>query len=129
MSEQTGITPLVPTFIQNPVEEMLGINAEDVPVVVSTTPLNPTWWADAPTARALAMRYGANAVTMPPYYPAQWRRVWFNPSSQWYLSFPDGTLINAGILADYFKRNPEQQFPGVADKFVREYIAAAQAGL
>ena len=84
--------------------------------------------ADAATAKAIAARYGATAVPMPPYYPAQWRRILFNPASMWYLQMPDGTLINAGILADYFRRNPEAEYPGVADKYVRDYIAAAEAG-
>lgn len=122
-------TPIVPTFVSNPTEELVGFTAQGTPTVLATLPLNFIWWADAATAKALATRYGAQAVPMSPYYPAQWRRIWFNPASMWYLQFPDGTIINAGILADYFRRNPEAEFPGVADKYVKEYIAAAEAGL
>lgn len=91
-------------------------------------PLNFIWWADAATARALATRYGAKAVPLVPYFPAHSTRLAYDPASQWFLQFPDGTIINAGILADYFRRNPEAEFPGLADKFVRDYIGAAEAG-
>jgi hypothetical protein len=120
-------TAIVPSFVTNPVEETPGYDFTGKPTIIKT-PLNFIWWADASTAKALAARYGAKAVAMPPYYPAPWHRSTFDPASQWYLQFPDGTLINAGILADYFRRNPEAEHPGVADKYVRDYIAAAEAG-
>jgi hypothetical protein len=121
-------TAIIPAFITDAIEELIGFNTQGQPTVLQTLPLNFIWWADTTTAKALATRYGATAMPMLPYYPAVWRRVQFNPASQWYLFFPDGTLINAGILADYFRRNPETEHPGVADKYARDYIAAAEAG-
>ena len=114
--------PLVPTFITDAVEYGPGQDPSTV-----KTKLNDTWWASKETADALAERYGAKSVAMPPYYPAPWYRVSFSPASQWYLMFPDGTLINAGLLADYFRRNPEDKFPGVADRYVQQIIAAEEA--
>lgn len=119
--------PLVPKFIQDAVE-----TGPIDPVTQKpywTTNLRDLWWAEQETAAALAVRYHAAAVQMPPYYPARWFRVSFTPDAMWYLQFPNGTLINAGILADYFRRNPEAEHPGVADKYVRDYITAAMAGL
>lgn len=121
-------TPIIPSFITAAVEEMPGYDPTGKPITL-IIPLNFIWWADAATTRAIATRYGAQPVQMPPYYPAAWRRVAFNPGAQWYLQFPNGTLINAGILADYFRRNPESEHPGVADNYVKQYIAAAEAGL
>jgi len=121
-------TSIIPSFITDASEELMGYNSQGQPTVLQSLPLNFIWWADAKTAKALAVRYGATAVPMPPYYPAVWRRVMFSPAGMWYLFFPDGTIINAGILADYFRRNPEAEHPGVADKYVKEYIAAAEAG-
>lgn len=119
MSEETAITPIVPTFIQNPVE--FG--------PTWTTPLNPMWWASAATTAQLGKRYGAKPVGMPPYYPAPEFRLSFKPSWQWYLRFPTGTLINAGTLAEFFVNDPEGTAPGIADRNVRETIAAAEAGM
>ena len=120
-------TAIVPEFITDAVEENPGYDPTGHPIIIKTR-LNFIWWATAATARAIASRYGARAVQVSPYYPAQWTRATFDPPAQWYLQFPDGTLINAGILADYFRRNPEAEHPGVADKYVRDYIAAAEAG-
>jgi hypothetical protein len=120
-------TAILPEFITDAVEETPGYDPTGKPTIIKTA-LNFIWWATSLTARAIAARYGAKAVPMTPYYPASWTRATFNPASQWYLQFPDGTVINAGILADYFRRNPEAEYPGLADKYVRDYIAAAEAG-
>lgn len=45
---------------------------------------------------------------------------------QWWLRFSDGLELNAGVLAAYFVRNPEDKYPGLADSFVREYISLAR---
>src|SRR5215472_14127150 len=116
--EQATHTPLIPTFIQNPVEYG----------PTWTNPVNPTWWASAATASALGKRYGGKPVQMPPYYPAHSWRETFKPAFQWYLKFPTGTLINAGTLADFFVHDPESTAPGVADRYVRETIEAAESG-
>lgn len=118
MSEETAIPPLIPTFIKDPVEYG----------PTWTTPLNPMWWASAATTAQLGKRYGAKPVGMPPYYPAPEYRETFKPSFQWYLRFKSGTLINAGTLAAFFVEDPEATAPGVADKYVRETIAAYEAG-
>jgi len=31
-------------------------------------------------------------------------------------------MVNAGILAGYYERNPESQFPGLADKLIRSQL-------
>src|SRR5581483_12441599 len=48
-----------------------------------------------------------------------------------WVQLPDGTEMNAGFLADYYKRNPEDQFPGLADNYLKQIINGeiqAQAG-
>jgi hypothetical protein len=119
------MTNLVPVFESNPIEYGPGNTPLDQ--AIWKTPLRDLWWATKQTADELAKRYGAETVGMPPYYPAKWARVGFEPALMWYLRFPDDTLINAGYLADYFRRNPEAEHPGLADKYVRQIIAAEQA--
>lgn len=41
----------------------------------------------------------------------------------WVLQYPGFPAVNAGYLADYYKRNPEDKFPGLADKYVRSVLA------
>ncbi len=40
-----------------------------------------------------------------------------------WLVFSGGLQENAGILASFYTRNPEDQFPGLADKFVAAQLA------
>ncbi len=120
-------TAIVPEFIQNPVEELIGTDLNGTLYVRGQIPLNFIYWATAKTAKEIATRYGAQAVLMSPYYPAKNYRETFSPAAQWYLQFPDGTLMNAGMLADVFRRNPEQAHPGLADKMVKDLIAGAEA--
>ena len=40
------------------------------------------------------------------------------------IKLADGRLVNAGILAGYYERNPEALFPGLADKLIRAQLAA-----
>jgi hypothetical protein len=35
---------------------------------------------------------------------------------------PNGRTVNAGLLADYYQRMPESQFPGLADLMIRDAI-------
>lgn len=119
--------------------------------------LNSMYYASGDTAAELARRYGAIArfrasSTMSPV-DVRWNTVQLPANSsllppagmrqydqtklaallqlprfwQWVLQFPNGVEVNAGFLADYFKRNPEDKFPGNADKSVRQILISEGA--
>ncbi len=85
--------------------------------------LNSDYFATQETAEWIMKRFGAVAVFFKPYegtgggYTA--------PQERW-LRFSDGTEMNAGNLAAYFVRNPEKDFPGLAEKFVWALVHGAQ---
>lgn len=48
----------------------------------------------------------------------------------WVLMFPGVSVpMNAGFLADYYRRNPEDKFPGLADKYVKSSNGRASSPL
>lgn len=101
ISPQTLVTP---GFIANP--------TEGGPWTNYTTNLNPNQWSSAVCAGQLAARYGAAAVPLRPYWPYIEGRVSFSPPSMWFLVWKQGQgpykgiTINAGVLADVWKRDP-----------------------
>lgn len=87
--------------------------------------LNPDYFATAETAEWIMRRFGAKEWfervapgNEGPIYTASHKERW--------LRFEDGLEVNAGILAAYFKRMPQESFPGLADRFVYDYIALAR---
>lgn len=87
-----------------------------------TFPLNPREWATAACAVQLATRYGAKPIALRPYFPQTWG-TGFSPGSMWFLLFPDNVLHNAGVLADVWRRDPQN-----ADNECIAFIDAARAG-
>lgn len=102
-----------PTFIGEPTVSLPG-----APLVN----LRDMWFATQETAEELARRFGAKAVQLPAFFDQVWLRTSFAPPTQWYLNWADGTTVNAGFLADYFRRLPEDLFPGLAEKYVNQII-------
>jgi len=101
---------------------------EKDPVAISTygtvTHLNPGYFATAETAEELARRYNAVPVEKP-YNLARFTVL---PPTQWFLRF--GKVdVNAGLLAGYFLRNPEDKFPGLADRYAKAIIDSEIKGL
>jgi hypothetical protein len=87
--------------------------------------LNPDYFATTETAEWIARRFGAKEWferiapgNEGPIYTASHKERW--------VRFADGLEVNAGILAAYYLRMPEAQFPGLAEKFCRDYIALAR---
>ena len=84
-------------------------------------PLNPDNFATRETAQWIADKYGDGRLIEVGFggeggpYAADTKML--------YIQAPDGRLVNAGLLAAYYARNPESQFPGVADKLVRIALA------
>lgn len=106
---------LVPTF-----EEGNTVNTGGV-----LTPLNPEYFATAETADAIMKRFGADHVALIPY-PGADQVVNFSDAKERWIVFRNGTAINAGKLATFFKNNPELQFPHVAENAAWRAIADSQ---
>lgn len=95
-------------------------------------PCTDLWWATLDTAVQLASRYGATVVKKPPYFvpPSESNhqggvtyRATYAPAFQYFLQFPDGTTVNAGVLADLWRHNPGPLQGGAADRNALAEIA------
>lgn len=78
--------------------------------------LNPHWFADQTTADWIAAKFGNGSMRQvdilgPGPFSVDKKAVEFE--------LADGRWINAGIIASYYENNPEDQFPGVAEKLIR----------
>jgi len=84
--------------------------------------LNPTRFATSETAQWIANKYGVGEVVE--VRSGGSGGIFTVSANEYHIKLADGSLVNAGILAGYYQRNPPDQFPGVADKLIR-----AQLGL
>lgn len=90
---------------------------------VSTWALNHDYFASKDTAQWIANKYGTGQVIETPFGGSGGP---FAASAQeFHIKLADGRMVNAGILASYYQRNPETQFPGVADKLIRGQLGLA----
>jgi hypothetical protein len=82
--------------------------------------LNPDYFASRETADWVAKKYGTGEVVELPYGgdggPFQ------ASEKEFHIKLANGKTVNAGILAAYYDRNPESQFPGVADKLIKDVL-------
>jgi hypothetical protein len=103
----------VPEFVQN---------ARVYSVYGTSSGLNPAYFATRATAEWIAKKYGTGEVVETPYegnggpYHAN--------ANEFQIRLKNGKLTNAGTLADYYRRMPENQFPGLADYMVRSVLIA-----
>jgi hypothetical protein len=83
-------------------------------------PANSDYFATQQTAQWIADQYGTGQVVTTPFegtggpYSAS--------ASEYQIVLANGSMVNAGILASYYERNPESQFPGVADSLIRSQL-------
>lgn len=83
--------------------------------------LNHTYFATQETAQWIANRYGTGQVVEVPFGGSG--GPFSASANEYHIKLADGRLVNAGILAGYYERNPEALFPGLADKLIRAQIA------
>ena len=85
--------------------------------------LNRTYFASQETAQWIASKYGNGLVVE---VPAGGNGGFFSASAnEYHVKLADGRLVNAGILAGYYERNPPDKFPGLADKLIRAQLGLA----
>jgi len=84
--------------------------------------LNPAYFATRATAEWMAKKYGTGEVVETPYEGNG--GPYLANANEFQIRLSNGKLTNAGTLADYYRRMPESQFPGVADYMVRSVLIA-----
>lgn len=111
-SSNTGPAPFVPTFQNALVTD--GVNSWN---------LNHDYFATKDTAQWIANKYGTGQVISTPFEGSGGP---FNANqTEFQIVLHDGRTVNAGILAGYYERNPESQFPGLADTLIRGQLGLA----
>lgn len=113
-----GYTPQKVPF--SPSYEAYNLSYVDNEGHVVNFPLDPYDFPTRTTAEALQIKFGAlNIVEVPfftgggPVSSAAIIRI---------LVWSNGKYVNAGQLAEYYTRNPEDRFPGVADHLCQVVI-------
>jgi len=90
---------------------------------IQTWPLNSTYFATTETAQWVADKYGTGEVIEVPFGGVG--GIYTASAKEYHIRLADGSLVNAGILAGYYERNPPDQFPGLADKLIRAQLGGA----
>ena len=81
---------------------------------------NSNYFASQQTAQWIANKYGTGQLVTTPFEGSGGP---FSASAQEYqIVLANGSMVNAGILASYYERNPESQFPGLADSLIRSQL-------
>jgi hypothetical protein len=104
--------PFIPTFRTATVTD--GVNV---------WPLNSNYFASKDTAQWIANKYGTGQVIETPFEGSG--GPFAASANEYQIKMADGRTVNAGILAGYYQRNPESQFPGLADKLIRGQLGLA----
>jgi hypothetical protein len=82
--------------------------------------LNPAFYATRETAEWMAQKYGTGEVVEVPYgTPGS---PFSSTATQLHIKLHNGQLVNAGLLADYYRGIPEAKFPGLADREIRDQL-------
>ena len=109
------VTPFVPEF---------NASVQVVSSMGGSWPLNPAYFATKETAQYIADKFGTGQVVEKPYggtggpYAAT--------AEEYHIVLSNGATVNAGLLADYYVRMPEAQFPGLADTMIQAAVARAE---
>ena len=85
--------------------------------------LNSNYFATKDTAQWIANKYGTGQVIETPFEGSG--GPFAASANEYQIKMADGRTVNAGILAGYYERNPESQFPGLADKLIRGQLGLA----
>jgi hypothetical protein len=103
----------VPEFVQD---------ARVYSVYGTSSGLNPAYFATRATAEWISQKYGTGEVVETPYEGNG--GPYLANANEFQIRLKNGKLTNAGTLADYYRRMPEDQFPGVADAMIRSVLIA-----
>jgi hypothetical protein len=86
-------------------------------------PTNHDYFATQATAQWIANKYGTGQLVTTPFEGSG--GPFSASASEYQIVLANGSMVNAGILASYYERNPESQFPGLADTLIRNQLGLA----
>ena len=87
-------------------------------------PLNPAYFATRDTAQYIADKFGTGQIVQVPFGGTG--GPYTSSAEEYHIVLPNGATVNAGLLADYYVRMPEAQFPGLADSMIQTAVAKAE---
>jgi hypothetical protein len=87
---------------------------------VITWSLNSTYFATKETAQWIANKFGIGEVSEVPFGGNG--GIFASDANEFHIKLKDGRLVNAGLLAGYYERNPPEKFPGLAEKLIRSQL-------
>ena len=108
--------PFVPQFLTN-VQETSSMGG-------GPWPLNPAYFATEQTAQYMADKFGTGQIVQVPFGGTG--GPYASSAEEYHIVLPNGATVNAGLLADYYVRMPEAQFPGLADTMIQMAVAKAE---
>jgi len=115
-------TPAAPIFTPTFMTNVANINT----ATGNAAPLNPMYFATPETAQWLVTQklpqLGFPGATIIQKNSGSDGGPFVANQQELWIQLPDGTKFNAGFLADYYKRNPEDKFPGLADKYAKDVV-------
>jgi len=106
-------TYFVPTYEKHTIKSSLG----------GEWPLPEWYFASATTVEYLAKKFGA--VVFDKSFGGSGGTYQATGNERW-LRWPDGIEMNAGMLASYYTRNSEKDFPGYAERCIWEALGRAR---
>lgn len=83
-------------------------------------PLNEQYFATRETAEWVSKKFGTGEVVERAFGGDG--GVFSASTKELHIRLSDGRLVNAGVLASYYVRNPEDRFPGYAEAQIREIL-------
>lgn len=110
----------VPTYEQN--VTVSDVSGQHLPFV-----LNLHYFATADTANTVCLKLGCTGVISLPCVTGGGPALCSAPERT--LVFRDGFKANAGLEAEYWTNNPEDRFPGKAQRAAEDQMAADRAAL
>jgi hypothetical protein len=94
-------------------------NLEVVSAYGGSSPLNPIYFATPETAQWIANKYGDGEVVAKPYNATS--SIYTANGTEYYIRLQNGSLVNAGLLADYYQRMSASE----ADSIIRQGLSEA----
>ncbi len=114
--------PFHPTFIR---AKIISGYMDEVVQEIYTGPKEnfQSYFATAETAAEIARRFDGAVVEMNNHYEGG---IKTDPPTAFGIKFKSGKILNAGVLASYYMRMPEDEFSGAAAKAVQLLIDAKE---
>lgn len=85
-------------------------------------PMDHSYFASAETAQWLSNKYGTGEVIRKDSAAVSW--ACSVTDQEYHIRLKNGELVNAGFLATIYEDNPEDNYPGLADRMIRTAIGS-----